>query len=211
VHLEVGAVEQARAWLEKGLEFSRRIRFQTLVGHTLNHLSRVLLHLGDPLGAARACAEALPHAHDSGDKWLITSLLAARGMAERAAGDVVAARDSFRGSLEVARSFDGLGFAMEAFVGLADPAFHPGRLDRSVALLSCVGASTLTPEFVARAAREQLAEVLGATGQEALREAVDRGAAMDLEEALALAFEARVDHLGSPQREGAGESRGLPN
>lgn len=199
-HLETGAVERARAWLERGLAFSHEIGFQTLVGHTLDNLARVLLRLGEVEEAVAACERALPLAVDSGDKWLQASMHAAHGMALKASGDLTGARAAFRESLEVARSFGGLGFAMESFVGLADPAYHPDRHDRSVALLSCVAASSLTPDFIAREAREQVAQLAGVVSPEALGAAAELGRTMDLEEALAMAFEAQVPTPGPPRR-----------
>src|SRR5690606_37544995 len=106
----------------------------------------------------------------------------------------------FRESLEVARSFGGLGYAMQSFVGLADPAYHPDRLDRSVALLSRVAASSLPPDFIAREAREQVAQLAGAVSPDALGAAAELGRTMDLEEALAMAFEAQVPTPGPPRR-----------
>ena len=160
----------------------------------------MLLRLGEVEEAVAACERALPLAVDSGDKWLQASMHAAHGMALKASGDLTGARAAFRESLEVARSFGGLGFAMESFVGLADPAYHPDRHDRSVALLSCVAASSLTPDFIAREAREQVAQLAGVVSPEALGAAAELGRTMDLEEALAMAFEAQVPTPGPPRR-----------
>lgn len=196
VHSELGSNEEAREWLEKGLAFARETGFRSLVGHTLNHLARVHLRLGDYVAASIYCEQALPHAIDSGDKWLHTSLLAAHGLALKALGELQAARSAFRASLEVARSFDGYGFAMEALAGLADPVYHEGRIDRSIALLVCVANSPHSPRFVAEEARDLVNQVGAALGADALAEAKALGASMSLEQAVELAFEGRIDTRG---------------
>jgi len=178
--------------LEKGLEFSHEVGFLGLVGHTLNHLARVQLRLGDHAAAVDTCERALPHALDSGDKWLHTAVLAAHGMALKASGDLHGALLAFRESLAVAQSFDGLAFAMEALVGLADPVFHGGHFERSVTLLSCVIAAPRTTTFVAAEAAELVGEYGDSMNPGALDAARETGSAMSLQEAFALAGEARL-------------------
>lgn len=154
----IGVLEQASWWLQRALGFAREAGFETMVGHAMDDLTRVQLRLGDVEAALAVCETALPAATASGDRWLQTSLLAAKGMAVLAAGNTAAAQELFRESLQVAQTFGGHRFAMDALLGMAEIELGLGRVSRAVSLLEYLINTPLAPKLVATRAGELLQE-----------------------------------------------------
>lgn len=86
VHLAMGAVEAAHEVLREGLRHSRATGYEAHVGQILNEMVRVHVRLGDVDRAEATAREALEVAERTGDKWLETSVRAARGTSAAAAG-----------------------------------------------------------------------------------------------------------------------------
>lgn len=154
----IGVLEQASWWLQRALTFAREARFTTMVGHAMDDLARVQLRLGDVAAALAVCDAALPAATASGDRWLQTSLLAAKGMAMLASGLPGDAEELFRESLQVAQSFDGHRFAMDALLGMAEIALEQGHTSRASSMLEYLATTSLAPKHVAGRAGELLLE-----------------------------------------------------
>lgn len=168
-----GALKQASWWLHRALSFARDVGFRTMESHALNDLARVQLRLGDHEAARATCEDALPAARKSGDMWLKTSLLAALGMAAKAASRHEAAQGHFRESLLLAQEFSGHRYAMEALLGLTEYALQEGRQEQATSLLVFLAGSALSPSHVAKRA----AQLLGQISEAALGRASQPGAA----------------------------------
>jgi tetratricopeptide (TPR) repeat protein len=174
-HLGVGAVAEAQAWLDEGLQVAHDSGFENLIGYLLDELARVHLALGDSHRADVTFRRSLELALANGDAMLEARVRSGYGRAALADGRDAEARDRLRAAASAARRHGCYPFAMEAIEGLADLDVREARLADGVSVLAFIRASPLAAPAMVRSVEAKLERLRERIGEEEFSEACRRG------------------------------------